>query len=64
MAANGPKGSSAQVIIPHRQDVKIESVVVSLNHLTVFERVNGLQARLQLASRGCAYQGHCASTPA
>ncbi len=53
MAANDPKGLSAQVIIPHRQDVKIESVVVSLDYLTVFERVNGLQARLQLAGRGC-----------
>ena len=35
-----------QVIIPHRDDVKIQSVVVSLNYLAVFERVDGLQARL------------------
>ena len=36
----------AQVIIPHRDDVKIQSVVVSLNYLAVSERVDGLQARL------------------
>ena len=34
-----------QVIIPHRDDVKIQSIVVSLNYLAVFERVDGLQAR-------------------
>ena len=39
----------AQVIIPHRDDVKIQSVVVSLNYLAVSERVDGLQAR----SHGC-----------
>ena len=33
------------MIIPHRDDVKIQSVVVSLNYLAVFERVDGLQAR-------------------
>lgn len=34
------------MIIPHRDDVKIQSVVVSLNYLAVSERVDGLQARL------------------
>ena len=37
-------GARAQVLIPHRDDVKVQSVAVSLNYLAVFERVNGLQA--------------------
>jgi hypothetical protein len=36
--------ASAQVLIPHRDDLKVQSVAVSLNYLAVFERVNGLQA--------------------
>ena len=32
-----------QVLLPHRHDVKLESVVVSKNFLVAFERVKGLQ---------------------
>ncbi|KAK9844192.1 hypothetical protein WJX81_007696 [Elliptochloris bilobata] len=38
----GDPGSTT-VIIPHRDDVKIQAVSVSLNYLTVHERVEGLQ---------------------
>ncbi len=32
-----------QVLIPHKTDVKIESMVVSQSHLVVFQRIKGLQ---------------------
>ena len=35
----------AQVLLPHRDDVKLESVSVSKNYLAAFERINGLQVR-------------------
>ncbi len=35
---------SAQVLLEHRDDVKLESIVVSALWLTVFERSNGLRS--------------------
>lgn len=35
--------SNTKVLIPHRADVKIESVVVSQDYLVVFQRIQGLQ---------------------
>lgn len=35
--------TALQVLIPHRADVKIESVVVSQDYLVVFQRIEGLQ---------------------
>ena len=32
-----------QVLIPHKTDVKIESMVASQSHLVVFQRIKGLQ---------------------
>ena len=32
-----------QVLIPHREDVKIESMSASKDYLVVFQRVKGLQ---------------------
>ena len=32
-----------QVLIPHREDVKIESMSASQDYLVVFQRVKGLQ---------------------
>lgn len=34
-----------QVLLPHRKDVKLESVLASANFLVVFHRTNGLQVR-------------------
>ena len=35
--------SRVQVLIPHKSDVKIESMTVSQDHLVVFQRIQGLQ---------------------
>ena len=35
-----------QVIIPHKDDVKIESLVAFRDYLVVFQRINGLQVML------------------
>lgn len=35
---------SVQVLLEHRDDVKLESIVVSALWLTVFERSNGLRS--------------------
>ena len=35
---------NGQVLLEHREDVKLESVVVAQGWLTVFERQNGLRA--------------------
>ena len=35
--------SVVQVLIPHKSDVKIESMTVSQDHLVVFQRIQGLQ---------------------
>ena len=34
-----------QVLLPHREDVKLESVVVSEMYLVAFERIKGLQVK-------------------
>ena len=33
-----------QVLLPHRDDAKLETAVVSQTYLAVFERIHGLQA--------------------
>ncbi len=38
--------SLAQVLLPHRKDVKLESVLACHNFLVVFHRTNGLQVHL------------------
>lgn len=38
--------SACQVLLDHREDVKLESVVVAQDYLTVFERSNGLRAAI------------------
>lgn len=35
-----------QVLLEHRKDVKLESIIASKDFLAVFHRTNGLQARL------------------
>ena len=36
-----------QVLLEHRKDVKLESVIASKDFLAVFHRTNGLQVRLR-----------------
>ena len=44
-------GGHGQVLIPHRHDIKIESVVVSQGFLAAFERRDGLQVCARSGSR-------------
>lgn len=37
--------ASLQVLLPHREDVKLESVVVCEKYLVAFERLKGLQVK-------------------
>ena len=37
---------SAQVLLEHREDVKLESTVVARDYLTVFERCNGQRSAI------------------
>lgn len=40
-------GLLLQVLIPHRTDVKIESMSASQDYLVVFQRIKGLQVSSQ-----------------
>lgn len=37
----------AQVLLPHRKEVKLESVLACHNYIAVFHRTNGLQVHLR-----------------
>lgn len=37
---------SVQVLLEHREDVKLESTVVARDYLTVFERCNGQRSAI------------------
>ena len=37
--------ASLQVLLPHQEDVKLESVVVCEKYLVAFERIRGLQVK-------------------
>ena len=42
-----------QVLIPHKDDVKIESMVAFRDYLVIFQRINGLQVwRFRTATFG------------
>ena len=41
----------AQVLLPHRKDVKLEGVLACHNYVAVFHRTNGLQVPLRAPHR-------------
>ncbi len=49
-ASNWPF-TDVQVLLPHREDVKLEFVVVSEKYLAAFERINGLQVSSRLIGK-------------
>ncbi len=51
-----------QVLIPHRTDVKIESMVASQGYLVVFQRIQGLQVRGITSTADCCCGVHVAGS--